>query len=116
MPSAAALGLLGMMALAVFLYRRYRRGQYVAVTTDGLIMRLVGHGDDLIAWSRVVSVTDKNQKQQKPQIARLQLREPTRSFDLGGLYNVFPTRAAIEQFVEQVQRRSRLSDQDCEDA
>ena len=100
------IGLICMGVLAWFLYRRYRHGQYVAVTTEGLILRLVGHTTELIPWSRVVAVEARELPLTKPQVARVRLCEPAKKLELGGLYNVFPTREAVDRFVEQVRQRS----------
>ena len=87
------------------LYRIYRRGQFVAVTTDGLIIRMVACKDDLIPWERVQSVSLKQRPDHKPQIVILSLREPHKTLDVGGTYNFFPTKPDAERFITQVTAR-----------
>jgi len=102
---AAVVWLMAIAFLARKLYRIYRRGQIVAVTTDGLILRMVGCKDDLIPWERVKSVSIKPRSENKPQVAILSLREPDKKLDVGGTYNFFPTKPDAERFVSQVQQR-----------
>lgn len=94
------------------LYRIYRRGQIVAVTTDGLILRMVGCKDDLIRWERVQSVWLKPRADHKPQTAVLRLRAPDKTQDVGGTYNFFPTKPDAERFVSQVKERVRAKAQE----
>ena len=88
------------------LWKVYRRGQFVAVTTDGLIIRMVGVTDKLIPWTEVATANIAEQAEKRPQVAVLKLVERNRSLSLGGIYNVFPTRAHVERFVAQVNERA----------
>ncbi|MCP4591329.1 MAG: hypothetical protein GY842_11315 [bacterium] len=102
----ALLGLICMIIFAWFLYRRYQRGMCVAVASDGLILRLLGFGDDLIPWSEIGDVSVKARPAEKPQIALVFLRSKGKSVEIGGTSNVFPQPADVERFVEQVRERT----------
>ena len=101
----AVVWLILIVFLARKLYRIYRRGQFVAVTADGLILRMVGCKDDLIPWERVRSVALKQRADHKAQTVILSLREPYKTQDVGGTYNFFPTRLDAERFLNQVNAR-----------
>lgn len=88
-----------------FLVKRYRRGFEVAVTSDGLIVRLPGFNDDLIPWTNVGGVSVKERPEGKPQIAAVFLKDKQKSIDIGGGANVFPTQADVNRFVDQVNER-----------
>ena len=89
------------------LARSYRRGFEVAVTGDGLIVRLPGYANDLIPWANIVEASVKEKPENKPQEASVILKAGRKSLDIGGVGNVFPKRADVERFVEQVNQRVR---------
>ena len=93
-----------------FFASRYRRGLVVAITTDGLIVRLPGFKDDLIPWHDIDSASIKSRPAGKPQVARLFIKGTNKTVDLGGVANVFPTRTDVEQFVRQVSERLEAAD------
>lgn len=86
--------------------KRYRRGFAVAVTADGLIVRLPGFNDDLIPWASIGGASVKKTRTGKPQVASIQFIERKRNIDIGGVNNVFPTRGDVERFVNQVNERT----------
>lgn len=85
--------------------KRYRQGLAVAVTADGLILRLPGFNDDLIPWANIGGALVKETRKGKPQVASVHFIERDKNIDIGGVNNVFPTRADAERFVEQVNER-----------
>ena len=93
-----------------FLVKGYRRGYEVAVTGDGLIIRLPGFADDLIPWANIVEASVKEKPEGKPQVASVVLKAGRRTLDIGGVGNVFPKRADAERFVDQVNQRVRTVD------
>jgi hypothetical protein len=64
-----------------FIVRSCCRGLEVAITSDGLIVRLPGFSDELIPWR-----------------------------DIGGVANVFPKRADAEQFIRRFTERLDAAD------
>ncbi len=98
-----------MAIMAWFLYRVYRRGQLVAVTTDGLIVRLVGFSEDLVPWTEIAEATPKTKPDDKRQIALVKLRNKSKTLTIGGTYNVFPKREDVERFVAQVNTRAAVT-------
>lgn len=96
-----------------FLVRRYRRGYEVAVTGDGLIIRLPGYDDGLIPWANVAEVSVKETNEGKSKVASVILKDRGKKLDIGGVCNVFPKREDVERFVEQVY--SRIHTDDVED-
>ena len=100
---AAAL-LLGFAIVFWLMYRVYRRGQIVAVTTDGLLLRILKREEDLIPWQRVLRAYAN--RSGPPFIVTLQLQNPTKTLHIGGKYNFLPTRDNAERFVAQVNERA----------
>lgn len=88
-----------------FLIKLYRRGQEVAITGDGLIIRLAGFKDDLIPWSNISEATVADIPETKPQIATIFLIDKNKTVKIGGVSNVFPTRSDAERFVRQINER-----------
>ena len=80
-----------------------------ALCTDGLIIRLVGFKDELVPWSDLAEASVRPQPAKKPQIARLRFANKSKTIDVGGIYNVFPTPAHVERFVRQVNERIYLA-------
>jgi hypothetical protein len=93
-----------------FFVRRYRRGFEVAITSDGLIVRLPGFSDDLIPWRDIGGVSIKDRPADKPQVASVFLKSKSKSVEIGGVANVFPKRADVEHFVRQVMERLDSAD------
>ncbi|MHC5111953.1 MAG: hypothetical protein ACYTHJ_18990 [Planctomycetota bacterium] len=85
--------------------KRYRRGFMVAVTGDGVIVRIPGQNDDLIPWENIGGASYKDIAEGKPQIAELFLKDQGKSVGIGGLVNVFPTVGDVQRFVKQVRER-----------
>jgi hypothetical protein len=85
--------------------KRYRRGFEVAITTDGLILRLPSFSYDLISWNDIGAVSVKELPEEKPQVAIVVIKSKKRLVPIGGMANVFPKRADVERFVRQVQER-----------
>ncbi len=96
---------IAMIIVAWKLNRIYRRGQSVAVTSDGLIVRMVGFKEELMPWTDIRKASVKDVPEKKPQVALLRLKQSAKVLPIGGIYNVFPTRAHVERFVAQVNRR-----------
>lgn len=88
-----------------FIVRSYRRGFEVAITSDGLIVRLPGFNDDLIHWREIGGASIKDRPASKPQIASVFLKSKDRPVDIGGVANVFPKRADADNFVRQIMER-----------
>jgi predicted RNA-binding Zn-ribbon protein involved in translation (DUF1610 family) len=88
-----------------FIVRSYRRGFEVAVTSDGLIVRLPGFSDDLISWRDIGGASIKDRPAGKRQVACIFLKSKNKSVEIGGVANVFPKRTDAEQFVRQVMER-----------
>ena len=88
-----------------FAARRFRRGFEVAVTSDGLIVRLPGFSDELIPWRDVGGASVKERPADKPQVASVFIKSRNKTVEIGGVANVFPKRAAAERFVQEVNER-----------
>jgi predicted RNA-binding Zn-ribbon protein involved in translation (DUF1610 family) len=93
-----------------FFVRHYRRGFEVAITSDGLIVRLPGFSDALIPWRDIGGASIKDRPAGKPQVASVVLKSKNKTVDIGGVANVFPTRADVEQFVRHVTERLDAAD------
>lgn len=91
------------------LVRRYRRGFEVAVTSDGLLVHLPGFHDGVIPWESIVAASVKGRPDDRAQVASVVRNGEHRNLELGGVNNVFPTRADVERFVEQVNTRARAA-------
>lgn len=102
---AAVLWVAFVVAAAWHFARRYRRGFEVAITSDGLILRLPGFSDDLIPWRDVGRASIKKRSARKPQIALVFLNRKNKTVEIGGVANVFPRRTDVERFVAQVNDR-----------
>jgi hypothetical protein len=102
---AGALWIVFVAAGTWFLVRRYRRGFRVAITSDGLILRLPGFSDDLMPWRDIGGASIKERPAGKAQIATLFLTSTNTTVEIGGFANVFPTRAVVERFVQEVNER-----------
>ena len=92
-------------ALIWSLVQRYRRGFEVALTADGLIVRLPAFHDELIPWDNVTGASIKERRPGKPQIASLALKDKPNAVDVGGVANVFPNPAVVQRFVQKVNER-----------
>lgn len=90
---------------AWYLIKLYRSGQKVAITGDGLIIRLPAIKDDLIPWSKISGAMVKDAPANKPQTVRLIIKDGRKHLDIGGVVRLFPTRADSERFVNQVIER-----------
>lgn len=101
----AALSVVFVPAGTWFFIRRYRRGFDVAITSDGLMLRLPDSGDDLIPWKNIGGASIKERRDGKAQVASILLKDKQKSVDIGGDANVFPKRSDVERFVQQVNER-----------
>jgi len=97
-----------------FIVRSYRRGFEVAITSDGLIVRLPGFSDDLIPWCDIGGASIKDRPAGKPQIASVFRKSKNKSVEIGGVANVFPNRTDVEHFVRQVMERLDSADDERE--
>jgi len=88
-----------------FVVKRYRRGLEVAITGDGLILRLPGFNDDLVPWSDIGSASIKERPVGKPQVASVYIASQKKTVEVGRMANVFPRRADVEHFVAEVNDR-----------
>ncbi len=88
-----------------FIVRQYRRGLDIAIMTDGLIVHLPGFKGDLIPWCDIGSASVKDRPTGKSQVALMFLRSKNKQVCLGGFANLFPHRADVERFVNEVNRR-----------
>ena len=95
-----------------FLVKRYRRGFEVAVTTDGLIVRLPGFDDELIPWNNIGSASFVPIPEDKPQAALVFFKNKKKNVSIGGVANVFPTVTHVMRFVGQVRARIRTTEGD----
>lgn len=102
---AGALWVIFVTAGIWFFVRRYRRGFEAATTGHGLILRLPGFSEDLIPWGDIGGASIKERPTGKPQIASVLLRSKNKTVEVGGVANVFPRRADVERFVEEVDER-----------
>ena len=84
--------------------------QIIAGIGSGLIVRLPAYADDLIPWDNVVGASIKEKPEAKPQVASVILKGGRKSMDIGGVNNVFPKRADVQRFVDQVNMRVREVD------
>ncbi len=91
--------------LAIAIRRTYCEGMSVAITRDGLICRLWDVKVDLVPWQDIDVVSIKDREPEKAQVACVSFKKRRRKLSIGGLHNVFPTRADVERFVEQVNER-----------
>lgn len=87
---------------AMVIWRRYRRGFHLAITTDGLYVRLPGWDESIIPWCDIESATHLPPKKGHPHRVRLTFTTGRRPADLGGVCNIFPRAEPAERFVEQV--------------
>ena len=94
-----------------FFAKRYRQGFEVAIVSDGLLIKLPGFNEDIIPWNDVENAAIKDQKDGKPQVARVTLKRKNKTIEIGGVGNVFPTREDVESFVDEVNRRVRLNEE-----
>lgn len=88
-----------------FLIRKHRRGWYVAITRDGLLPHLPAIDTNMIAWERIESVRVPDRPQSKPAVVQIVLAPKGKRIEIGGLANVFPTRADAERFADEVAAR-----------
>jgi predicted RNA-binding Zn-ribbon protein involved in translation (DUF1610 family) len=95
---------------AWFIVRSYRRGFEVAITSDGLIVRLPGFSDDRMPCRDIGDASVKDRPAGKPQVACIFLRSKNKTVEIGGVANVFPKRPDVEQFVRQVTERLDSAD------
>lgn len=95
-----------------FLVTRYRRGFEVAVTSDGLIVRLPGFDEELNPWNKIGGASFKKIADGKPQIALVFFKDKQKNLSIGGVANVFPTPAHVERFVRQVKDRIKTVEDD----
>jgi hypothetical protein len=102
---AGALWVVFVVAGIWFFARRYRRGFQVAITSDGLILRLPGFKEDLLPWRDIGGASVKERPAGKPQVASVVLTSTNKTVEIGGVANVFPKRAAVERFVQEVNER-----------
>ncbi len=102
---AGAIWIICVPIAAWFFVRRYRRGFAVAITSDGLIVRLPGFSDELIPWGDIVGASIEDRPTGKPQVASVSLKSKNKSIGIGGVANVFPKHADVEHFVRQVMSR-----------
>ncbi len=102
---AAALWVVFVVAGVWFFVRRYRRGFEVAITGDGLIIRLPGFDDDLIPWTNIGSAAVKEVREGKAQVASVLLKDRNKTVEIGGVANVFPKRTDVERFVRLLTER-----------
>jgi len=107
---AGALWVVFVAAGTWFLARRYRRGFKVAITSDGLILRLPGFSDDLLPWRDIGGASVKERPAGKPQVASVFVKSKNKTVEIGGVANVFPTRATVERFVGEVNDRVGADD------
>ncbi len=112
---AGALWVVFVAAGIWFFVRRYRRGFKVAITSDGLILRLPGFSDDLIPWRDIGGASIKERPAGKPQVASVFLRSTNKTVEIGGVANMFPKRAAVERFVQEVNERVGVGSDDATD-
>lgn len=97
------------IGFAWILYKRYRRGFKVVVTGDALILELPGMSDNLIPWGRVDSASIMDVRKWQGHVVGMKLANPERTIQIGGVANVFPTRAVAERFVKEVCRRAKAT-------
>lgn len=88
-----------------FMVERYRTGFGVAVTGDGLIVRLLVSDDELIPWNNIGDASVMDRPKRKHRIVRVFLKDKQKHVDIGGLANVFPSLADAKRFVGQVKSR-----------
>jgi hypothetical protein len=87
------------------LYRRYRQGFKVAITTDGLLAYMPGTKEGLIPWTDIARVEVKPLPDQKPQVAFVHFRTKRSKLQLGGVANCFPTPDHVTRFANEVTAR-----------
>lgn len=91
---------------SVFLFRRYRRGFEVALTGDGLIVRLPGITDELIPWGDIdAAEIQTSRPESKRQAALVILKSNRKKIAIGGAVCVFHTRSDVSRFVDEVNAR-----------
>ena len=91
-----------------FVVRLYRRGQFAAVTGDGLFIRMAGRNDELIAWHDIADACVKPDR--KCRIVALKLRGKAKTLELGSVFKLFPRDEDLERFIRQVNDRRTQSD------
>ena len=105
----AGVAWLVMMALVIWmLIRHYRIGQEVAVTGDGLLLRMMGFNNDLVPWSRIDGAEIKVHPKQ--QIALVTVKDRKRPVEIGSVQRFFPKKEDLERFVAQVNDHVRPAD------
>jgi hypothetical protein len=98
-------GLLLFWGLLMVLHvRHWRCGYGVALTTEGLVMRLAAMRLEFIPWTRVRKMEVRRFYGAGYHLIRLLLRDPARRVDLNkGPFRMFKTMAELDLFVERVE-------------
>jgi hypothetical protein len=95
-----------LIAVIVFAVRRLRmlnrRGRYVAVTGDGLLVRMERLEPEFIPWTNISRASAGS----RSRIATIFIKDKKLARHLGG---VFAKQADTDRFVEQVQARTRFA-------
>ena len=90
-----------MIGLVIWiLVRYYRAGQEVAVTGDGLLLRLFGFNSELVPWSRITAIAIKPHPKQR--IALVTIEGRNKPVEIGAPQKVFRKADDLERFIEQV--------------
>lgn len=103
--AAAVLWIVFVALMFRFMIKRYRQGYEVALTAEGLIIRLPAIDDKLIRWERVADIEVKSVPGRQRDSVLLTLSDPHKRVPIGGLAKVFSSREEMEEFVARVQAR-----------
>ena len=60
----------------------------------------------MIRWTDLAGASVKTKPEDKRQVATIRFKRDSKTVTVGGAYNVFPKRADVERFVEQVNSRA----------
>lgn len=103
---AGAVWIICLIFGVLWVCRAYRRGQKVAVTTDGLFIQMASADDGLIPWSSIRQAVAE--KKGKTHIAIITRCNPDKPIRLGDMYKLFGTGQDARRFVDQVNARAGM--------
>ena len=100
---AGAVWIICLIFGVLWVRRAYRRGQKVAVTTDGLFIQMATTDDGLIPWSSICDAVARLKG--NTHIAIITRYNPHKTIRLGDMYKLFRTRGDAQRFVNQIRDR-----------
>ncbi|UCG32954.1 MAG: hypothetical protein JSU68_14975 [Phycisphaerales bacterium] len=102
----AVMGLVYLVCLTFGVFwarKKYKSGQKVAITADGVFLQMGAIDDGLIPWSHIRRANTG--KRGRHYIAVITRRDPNRIITLGEYYTFFPAEQDAQRFVNQIRNR-----------